>query len=51
MKVKVSTELPDGTLNVFFLDITNPNQTQTLNIEYVSSHDGGPLMRPSKPPR
>lgn len=48
--VKVTTELPDGTINNFELEAKDYLVTEVLEIEYVCTVDGGPLMRPNLPP-
>ena len=51
MKVKLKTDLPNGANQTIELEVINPNVSQKFGLEYVSPADGGPLMRPTNPPK
>jgi hypothetical protein len=46
----VQTENGDEVIASVKLEI-NEEVSQEIKIDYLSANDGGPLMRPSKPPR
>jgi len=51
MKVDLKTDLPNGANQTIVLDVVDPNVSQKFGLEYVSQADGGPLMRPTNPPK
>jgi len=49
-KITVQDENGDTIIATVDLEI-DENISQEIKIDYLSANDGGPLMRPSKPPR
>ena len=53
-KIKVTTLIPQSngtTIKQNFLIDFNPEENSKFGFDYISSADGGPVLRPSKPPR
>ena len=51
MKVKIEATFPDGKINIFDIEIKDSGNSEVVKIDYIGAKDGGPLMRPSNPPK
>lgn len=53
-QIKVTTEIPQSngtTIKQDFLIDFDPNKSSEFGFKYLSPADGGPVLRPSKPPK